>query len=40
VLDELAAFADAVRAGRPHRNSPAQALEDLRVVVAMLGQVE
>ena len=36
VNDELAAFADAVRAGKPHRNSPLEALHDVAVIEAML----
>jgi predicted dehydrogenase len=33
---ELLAFADAIRLGEAHRNSPAEALADLRVVEALL----
>ena len=37
---ELAAFADAVREGRPHRNTPLEALADLAAVEAMLASAE
>lgn len=37
---ELAAFADAVRRGAPHRNSPVEALRDLAVVEALLSAAE
>lgn len=33
---ELAAFADAIQHGAPHRNSPAEGLRDLAVVEALL----
>jgi predicted dehydrogenase len=36
VAAEFAAFADAVRLGQPHRNTPAEALSDLRLVEALL----
>lgn len=36
VTDELAAFADAVQHGTPHRNSPPTALNDVAVIEAML----
>lgn len=36
VEQELLAFADAIRHGTPHRNSPAEALRDLAVIEAML----
>lgn len=36
VRDELRAFARAVRAGTPHRNTPGEALADLRVMEALL----
>ena len=34
--NELAAFADAIQRGLPHRNSPEEALADLAVVEQML----
>jgi predicted dehydrogenase len=37
---ELAAFADAIRDGVPHRNSPQEALRDLAVIEAMLRAAE
>jgi predicted dehydrogenase len=40
VTDELAAFANAVREGASHRNSPGQALQDVAVVEAMLGSAK
>ncbi len=36
VEGELAAFASAIHEGKPHRNTPEQALQDLAVVEAML----
>lgn len=36
VEQELLAFADAIRHGTPHRNSPAEALRDLAVIEAIL----
>lgn len=36
VAEELAAFAEAVRTGAPHRNTPAEALRDMAVVEALL----
>lgn len=40
VKEELAAFADAVREGKPHRNSPLAALHDVAVIEAMLKSAE
>ena len=40
VQEELAAFADAVRAGKSHRNSPLEAIRDLAVIEAMLKSAE
>lgn len=40
VREELAAFAAAVQVGAPQRNSPAEALRDLRVIEAMLSAAE
>jgi predicted dehydrogenase len=37
---ELVAFAQAIRAQQPHRNSPAEALQDLAVIEAMLRSAE
>src|SRR5690606_10967246 len=36
VRDEFAAFADAIQQGVPHRNTPAQALQDVAVIEALL----
>jgi len=36
VANELAAFAEAIRTGAPHRNSPAEAMADMAVVDALL----
>ena len=40
VDNELAAFAEAVRAGAPHRNTPLEALADLVAIEAMLASAE
>lgn len=40
VTDELAAFADAIQHGTPHRNSPTEALNDVAVIEAMLRSAE
>lgn len=37
---ELVAFAQAIRVQQPHRNTPAEALQDLAVIEAMLRSVE
>jgi predicted dehydrogenase len=37
---ELAAFAAAIREGKPHRNTPAQALQDVAVIEALLKAAE
>ena len=37
---ELAGFAAAIRQGQPHRNPPAQALQDVAVIEAMLRSAE
>jgi predicted dehydrogenase len=36
VQHELAAFADAIQFGAPHRNTPQEALRDLQLIEAML----
>ncbi len=40
VTDELAAFADAIQNGTPHRNSPTEALNDVAVIEALLQSAE
>jgi len=40
VQAELAAFAEALRQGKPHRNSPQQALQDVVVIEALLRSAE
>lgn len=40
VQAELAAFADAIREGKAHRNSPEQALQDVAVIEALLRSAE
>jgi len=40
VVEELRAFAAAIRDGAPHRNAPAQAVQDVAVIEAMLRSAE
>jgi predicted dehydrogenase len=40
VNEEFAAFADAIRLGKPHRNLPLEALRDVAVIEAMLKSAE
>ena len=40
VQAELAAFADAIRHGTPHRNSPQQAMQDVALIEALLRSAE
>ena len=40
VRDELVAWAEAIRHGTPHRNTPQAALQDLRLIEAMLESAE
>jgi predicted dehydrogenase len=40
VNEEFAAFADAIRLGKPHRNLPLEALHDVAVIEAMLKSAE
>lgn len=40
VVNELRAFADAVRSGRPHANPPEEALSDLAVIEALLAAAQ
>jgi predicted dehydrogenase len=40
VNTEFAAFAAAIREGKPHRNTPQEALQDVAVIEAMLRSAE